>query len=143
MNAAICVICGDLIQSCSVHDMNTCRCGCISVDGGDEYKKRMGVHCAVYEVIDRDTFDRLHALDPSQRTDHILHDHVFEKNWHILCLLFAARNANLEERIADLEEEFESGEEDNEDDEEDEDDEEEEEYRDTVVFAITDNTETR
>lgn len=130
MNAAICVICGDLIESLSVHHMNTCRCGVISVDGGNEYKKRLGVLCAVYEVCDRDTYEYLVILTHAARIDYILHDMAFVKNWHILCLLFAARNVSLEEQILQLEEEL-----DDDDEEEEEDEDGEEEVTEETVVA--------
>jgi hypothetical protein len=37
-----CAICSDLIQSQHVHDMATCKCGAISVDGGNDYLKLNG-----------------------------------------------------------------------------------------------------
>lgn len=39
-NAAKCLLCGDIIESRSVHDFVTCNCGNISVDGGLDYAKR-------------------------------------------------------------------------------------------------------
>lgn len=39
-NAAKCLLCGDIIESKSVHDFATCNCGNISVDGGLDYAKR-------------------------------------------------------------------------------------------------------
>lgn len=39
-NKAKCLICGNIIQSKSVHDFVTCACGNLSVDGGLEYLKR-------------------------------------------------------------------------------------------------------
>jgi len=41
-NRARCRRCGDVIESKSRHDFVTCRCGAISVDGGDCYWKRSG-----------------------------------------------------------------------------------------------------
>lgn len=38
-NAAMCTGCNDFIQSTHVHDFQTCKCGNISVDGGNEYFK--------------------------------------------------------------------------------------------------------
>lgn len=40
-NAAKCLRCGDVIESKHVHDFVTCSCGCISVDGGKEYLRRV------------------------------------------------------------------------------------------------------
>lgn len=39
-NAARCKKCGDVIESKHVHDFVTCKCGAISVDGGNCYLKR-------------------------------------------------------------------------------------------------------
>jgi hypothetical protein len=39
-NAARCKLCGDTIESKSVHDFVTCTCGNLHVDGGHEYLKR-------------------------------------------------------------------------------------------------------
>lgn len=40
MNRAGCRDCGDVITSTHRHDYVTCKCGNISVDGGDTYNKR-------------------------------------------------------------------------------------------------------
>lgn len=39
-NRAKCLICGEIIESKTVHDYKTCSCGNLSVDGGLEYTKR-------------------------------------------------------------------------------------------------------
>lgn len=39
-NRAKCLICGDEIESRTVHEYKTCSCGNLSVDGGLEYTKR-------------------------------------------------------------------------------------------------------
>lgn len=41
-NAVICTKCDDFIVSKHVHDFVTCKCGAISVDGGQEYLRRSG-----------------------------------------------------------------------------------------------------
>ena len=41
-NAAKCALCKDVIESRSRHDFVTCGCGSISVDGGADYKRRVG-----------------------------------------------------------------------------------------------------
>jgi hypothetical protein len=41
-NAASCNGCGDFIVSKHRHDFVTCTCGAISVDGGQEYLRRVG-----------------------------------------------------------------------------------------------------
>ena len=39
-NAIKCKICGDIIESFSVHDYKVCSCGACAVDGGHEYLRR-------------------------------------------------------------------------------------------------------
>lgn len=39
-NRAKCLKCGDIIESKSVHDFQTCSCGNLSVDGGHFYLRR-------------------------------------------------------------------------------------------------------
>jgi hypothetical protein len=41
-NAVTCLGCGDFIVSKHRHDFVTCTCGTISVDGGQEYLRRVG-----------------------------------------------------------------------------------------------------
>ena len=41
-NAVTCLSCGDYIFSRHRHDFVTCTCGSISVDGGQEYLRRVG-----------------------------------------------------------------------------------------------------
>ena len=41
-NAVSCLSCGDFIFSMHRHDFVTCTCGSISVDGGQEYLRRVG-----------------------------------------------------------------------------------------------------
>lgn len=42
VNKVKCNKCGDIIESVSVHDFKTCKCGAVSVDGGHEYLRRCG-----------------------------------------------------------------------------------------------------
>lgn len=39
-NSAKCLVCGEVIRSCNIHDYVTCSCGNLSVDGGSCYLKR-------------------------------------------------------------------------------------------------------
>ena len=41
-NAVSCLSCGDMIVSKHRHNFVTCTCGAISVDGGQEYLRRVG-----------------------------------------------------------------------------------------------------
>jgi len=43
-NIAKCLLCGDIIESKYTHDYVTCKCGNLSVDGGQDYFKRSLVH---------------------------------------------------------------------------------------------------
>lgn len=40
VNKIKCKKCGDIIESTSVHDFKTCKCGAVSVDGGHDYLRR-------------------------------------------------------------------------------------------------------
>lgn len=42
INKIKCKKCGDIIESKSVHDFVTCKCGAVSVDGGHNYIRRCG-----------------------------------------------------------------------------------------------------
>lgn len=42
VNKIRCNLCGDEIESTSVHDFKWCKCGAVAVDGGHEYMKRCG-----------------------------------------------------------------------------------------------------
>lgn len=39
-NRVRCNICGDVIESVFCHDMRSCTCGRVSVDGGKDYIRR-------------------------------------------------------------------------------------------------------
>ena len=43
-NIAKCLLCGDIIESKYTHDFVTCKCGNLSVDGGQDYWKRSFLH---------------------------------------------------------------------------------------------------
>jgi len=43
-NIAKCLLCGDIIESKHRHDFVTCKCGNLSVDGGQDYWKRSFLH---------------------------------------------------------------------------------------------------
>ena len=49
-NAVTCLNCGDFIYSAHRHHFNTCTCGSISVDGGQEYLRRVGALDACVEM---------------------------------------------------------------------------------------------
>ena len=42
VNKCQCRVCGDIIESKHRHDFVTCKCGAISVDGGQDYLRRCG-----------------------------------------------------------------------------------------------------
>lgn len=49
-NAVICNKCDDFIFSKTRHDFVTCKCGAISVDGGQDYLRRVGDLSACVEM---------------------------------------------------------------------------------------------
>lgn len=55
MNRAGCRCCGDVIESANRHDFQTCRCGNISVDGGDAYQRRLWRDSQPVDLADADT----------------------------------------------------------------------------------------
>lgn len=42
LNRIKCKKCGDVIESKSVHDFKSCKCGAVAVDGGHCYLRRCG-----------------------------------------------------------------------------------------------------
>ena len=40
-NRIRCRYCGDIIESHTTHDLKTCSCGSVSVDGGHDYLRRV------------------------------------------------------------------------------------------------------
>ena len=51
-NAIQCKHCGEIIESRSVHDVKTCKCGKVFVDGGHEYLRRGYTNSAEEDFID-------------------------------------------------------------------------------------------
>ena len=41
-NSACCLKCGDEIESTHRHDLRSCSCGSLAVDGGQAYLRRVG-----------------------------------------------------------------------------------------------------
>lgn len=39
-NKVRCLVCGEVIESTSVHSFKRCKCGNVAVDGGHDYLKR-------------------------------------------------------------------------------------------------------
>lgn len=57
VNKIRCKKCGDIIESKSVHDFRSCKCGSAAVDGGHNYLRRVGnledwEDLSEYEVIE-------------------------------------------------------------------------------------------
>ena len=48
-NEIKCVYCSDIIESTDIHDLRTCSCGKVSIDGGYDYLKRSVKDNATYE----------------------------------------------------------------------------------------------
>ncbi len=57
VNAVMCVECKSVIESKTVHDFVTCACGKTSVDGGPEYKRRIGNPLNRVEILSRLEFE--------------------------------------------------------------------------------------
>ena len=49
-NKVKCKKCHDIIESVHRHNMVSCKCGAISVDGGKEYLRRVGELSSVEEL---------------------------------------------------------------------------------------------
>lgn len=49
-NRAKCLLCGDIVESVSVHDYRECSCGAMAVDGGKSYLRRMGNPSQIEEL---------------------------------------------------------------------------------------------
>ena len=49
-NRAKCLLCGDIVESVSVHDYRECSCGAMAVDGGKNYLRRMGNPSQIEEL---------------------------------------------------------------------------------------------
>ncbi len=73
-NMARCRLCGDVIESKTVHEHPRCSCGAITVDGGHEYLARTG------------NWDNIEDLSEVEFIDLSGHgiDFVIEKNLHYL-----------------------------------------------------------
>ena len=41
VNKVQCKRCGEIILSESAHDLKWCKCGCVAVDGGTDYLRRL------------------------------------------------------------------------------------------------------
>lgn len=39
-NSVKCNLCGEIIVSKDIHDFKSCKCGAVSVDGGNDYLRR-------------------------------------------------------------------------------------------------------
>lgn len=57
VNKIRCRKCGDIIESKSVYDFRSCKCGSVAVDGGHNYLRRVGnledwEDLSEYEVIE-------------------------------------------------------------------------------------------
>ena len=58
-NAAVCMICNDLIESKHIHDFVVCKCGSIFVDGGHEYLRRGGDLQSVIELSEYEEYEEV------------------------------------------------------------------------------------
>jgi len=89
MNAAICMVCGDLLHSEHVHAFRACKCGAIFIDGGDEYKRYGGPSRVIYPVTDRTSYNNVENLTPHERLLQIYTNDEIKKDWEIIdkCLI--------------------------------------------------------
>jgi len=57
-NSIQCLSCKDEIESKHVHDFKYCSCGKCAVDGGKEYRKRIGENWLDTSIIRDDVYER-------------------------------------------------------------------------------------
>jgi len=81
MNAAVCIACGDLLHSMHVHDIKQCKCGAITIDGGDKYSLYGGAVRLVYPIDNEDIYLRYKVLTPFQRRCFIDKADSILKDW--------------------------------------------------------------
>lgn len=62
-NAAQCLKCNDIVESVHRHDFRWCKCGAIAVDGGKEYRRRVGDLDAYKDVSEYYMEERESSLD--------------------------------------------------------------------------------
>ena len=63
INKARCKLCDSIIESKSVHDFVTCKCGNLSEDGGHSYLKRAGVDLDQYEELSDYVYDNPNDME--------------------------------------------------------------------------------
>lgn len=105
MNAIVCKVCGDLLQSITDDDRKTCLCGCISISGGDQQKRRNGAMCTIHEISSEYLYTFHASLSNIERIRLITSDSSIETNWRILCRLLHDRNHELETKVIQYEKE--------------------------------------
>ena len=49
-NKIQCRLCGDVIESTHSHDFKYCKCKACAVDGGHDYRKRLGNEFSIIEL---------------------------------------------------------------------------------------------
>ena len=67
MSKAMCALCSDVIESASVHDYVTCKCGEIFLDGGDAYL-RYGAHTTLDNVVILESADAVLVEPPIRKS---------------------------------------------------------------------------
>lgn len=61
-NQITCKKCGQSIYSATIHDFKTCKCGAVSVDGGQDYLRRVGKREDILEqsiIMDKSDIEEL------------------------------------------------------------------------------------
>ena len=61
-NQIQCRKCNDIIYSATRHDFRACSCGAVSVDGGNDYLRRVGDLKAIKEMSIEIPFEKADAL---------------------------------------------------------------------------------
>lgn len=64
-NAAMCLLCSDVVESKTTHDLQTCKCGSLSVDGGLSYARHLADNFANVRDMTEFEVDTFPALSDS------------------------------------------------------------------------------
>jgi hypothetical protein len=81
MNAAACMVCGDLLHSDHAKACRQCKCGAIMIDGGNEYPRCGGTRKMIYPIYSSKIYDEFLSLRPGRRLERMFADKDVEKDW--------------------------------------------------------------
>ena len=82
-NSAQCVLCGDIVTSTHVHHFVTCKCGEISVDGGNQYIRRTAKNLSNIRELNETrnyTLEEIKAVKIKSIKD--MRDYVYSKDYY-------------------------------------------------------------